>query len=101
MITACIIKKKKESTLHLPVPFSERREIFIKTLTGETITLEVHVSDTIGNIKAKIQEKEGIPSHQQRLSFAEEQLEDHRTVHSYNIQNGATLLLVLYLHDYQ
>ena len=73
-------------------------QIFIKTFIGKTITLQVKPFDSIGNVKAKIQEKEGIPPDKFRLTFAIRQLKDDRTLLEYDIQSGSTLFVLLKLH---
>lgn len=72
-------------------------EIFVKTLTGKTVSIEVEANESIEDVKAKIAEKEGIPAEQQRLIFGGQQLQDAKCLEDYDVDDDATLHLVLRL----
>jgi ubiquitin len=80
-----------------PRPHRPCRHISVKTLTGKRIVLEVEPTDRIEDVKAKVQEREGIPPDRQRLIFAGQQLEEGNTLDDYSVPDGAVFHLVLRL----
>lgn len=88
---------QKDSTIHLVLRLRGGSQIFVKTLSGRSITLNVEKTDTIEELKTKIREKESIPEDQQRLVFAGKCLDDGKTVGDYNIQSESTVFMLLRL----
>jgi ubiquitin len=88
---------ESSSALNSALSMRGGMQLFVKTLTGKTVSIEVEEGESIEDVKAKIAEKEGIPPEQQRLIFGGQQLQDAKTLDDYNVGDDATLHLVLRL----
>jgi ubiquitin len=89
--------RPSRNTMHAIQSTRGGMQLFVKTLTGKTVSIEVEEGESIEDVKAKIAEKEGIPPEQQRLIFGGQQLQDAKTLQDYNVGDDATLHLVLRL----